>query len=106
MMKKQNFVNMINAVIDQQEWKNDISKALDPFMDSMFIYDIDSKFINSILEVLENEMGDIFNNISWWLYDAPEAGKCKDSAWIELKSGERITLETPEQLYDFLTGGY
>lgn len=42
--------------------------------------------------------------ISWWLYDAPDAGKNKEFAYIELPSGFRYTLETPEQLYDYLTG--
>ena len=107
-MKKETFVNMINAIIDQIEKERKITETMESFLDGNFIIDITSEFINTILKSLEIEMQDPCINdkhgslISWWLWDAPEAGKCKDSAWIELESGKRITLETPEQLYDYL----
>ena len=111
MLKKENFVNIINAFIAQEEKESDISKKFETIIDGYFILDITSDFREVILAILENEMEDPYKNdvngslISWWFYGAPNHGRDKDSAWIELADGRRIALETPEQLYDYLKGG-
>ena len=104
-MKKENFVSMINAVLTQDEREDEMAKALDPFIDdTMFIFEMSNDFKSTIINTLEKEMEDEKDGyVSWWIYDAPHAGKCKDSCWVELVTGEKIVLETPGQLYDFLT---
>jgi len=109
-MKKKTFVNLINAITDQMVKEDEIADKLGIIMDGSFIIDITADIVETILESLEVEMNDPCIDdpngsiIGWWLYDAPDAGKSKDSAWVELKSGKRIPLESPEQLYDYLTG--
>ena len=112
MLSKDTFVNLINAITKQIEKEMKIAKTMESFLDGNFIIDITSEFINTILKSLEIEMCDPCINdehgslIEWWLWDAPEAGRDKDSAWIELKSGKRIPLLSPGQLYDYLKGEY
>ena len=105
MLKKENFVDMLNTILAQDERENKMAKALDPFLDdTMFVFEMCSNFTNTIINILEKEMEDEKDGyVSWWLYDAPHAGKCKDSCWVELETGEKIIVETPGQLYDFLT---
>ena len=107
MLKKENFAKLIKAVIFQIEKDRLFSSYLEEFSDSHYLLTISEETIMSIIDVLEIEMDDPERNglydsiISWWLFDAPEAGKDKDSCYIETKKG-KILLETPEQLYDYL----
>lgn len=103
MMRKENFVKAINALIEQSERDCEFEKALEPFFDNYLISSLSDHLQNAVIDLLEDEMNDIGETISWWLYDAPEAGKNKESCYIFLQDGTEITVETPEQLYDFLT---
>jgi hypothetical protein len=109
MMKKENFVKLVNMLIDQDERDGKVHIVLGELnIEGMLAFDITDKMKSSVIEVLEEEMNDPYSKsdhgslISWWLYDAPDAGKCLDSAWIQMENGEKIPLETPEQLYDYL----
>jgi hypothetical protein len=108
-MKKKSFVKLINAIIRQNERDETIINSLNHFdVDGMFIFDITNDIKSDILYALEVDMDDPYMEsnhgslISWWLYDAPNAGKSDDSAWIQMKDGTKIPLETPEQLYNYL----
>lgn len=108
MIKKENFVKLINAVILQMKKNAKFSNSIEEFSDSFCYFDITEELITSILDILESEIGDITHPvygsvISWWLFDMPEAGKNKDSCCVKTDEG-KIILETPEQLYDFLVG--
>ena len=84
-MKKENFVRIINAIIEQDKIETKFSASLDPFFSSPICLDITSNFIQKIIESLIDEMGDDISGsiIDWWLYDAPRAGENKKSAWIK-----------------------
>lgn len=106
MITKESFVKLINAVIFQMEKDYKFSKSIEEFASTYCIMTISEEIIDVVIDVLEVEMNDLEKNlygsfISWWLFDAPEAGKNKDSCYVETDKG-KILLETPEQLYDFL----
>lgn len=107
-MKKHNFEKIINGIIAQIEREREFEKALYPFFDGHLISEISTCFIESILDILEDELDDPDRNskhgsmIRWWLFDAPEAGKRMDFAYIVLPGGVRFPLETAGQLYDYL----
>ena len=104
-MKKENFVMLINAIIKHNEEKRRLEKALGPFFDCHLIAKIGDALSDDVMSALEGEMGDDIrppfgSTISWWLYDAPKAGKT-DSAWIE-DDGVRYDLPDAEALYSYL----
>ena len=101
MMKKENFVKMIECLHAQDRKNHKFEQALEPFFDNYLMSIMTSKIQNDIIDLLEDEMGDKFETVSWWLYDAPEAGKSKENCFVEVK-GVKIPVETSEQLYDFL----
>uniref|UniRef100_A0A6M3LWQ5 Uncharacterized protein n=1 Tax=viral metagenome TaxID=1070528 RepID=A0A6M3LWQ5_9ZZZZ len=102
-MKKETFVKIINAVIEQGERDNAFNSALEPYFESWVMNSIANQFSSEIVEALEDEMcdSDVISVISWWLYDAPDAGRYKELAYIE-SDKVKIPLETPEQLFDYL----
>jgi len=101
-MKKENFVKMICGIIEQNKKEHNFCNALEPFFDGWLVPLITSDLTNGIIDVLESEMEDEYETISWWLYDAPDAGKCEDSCYIILKDDSKVRLDTVEQLYDYL----
>jgi len=103
-MKKECFVNMINAVMEMDKKEREFEDALEPFFDGYIISNITGKFQNDIIVALEHEMGDKNDTISWWLWDAPDAGNDKEASYIEIiKTKEIIRLDTIEQLYDYFS---
>lgn len=79
-----------------QESKIDkFSKAIEEMSDSYVVFDSDNLYLSSLIELLKTIFNDKEDWIGWWLWD--EAEKI-----IWLPSGEEISLDTPEKLYDFL----
>lgn len=98
-MKRENFVKIIEAIQAQQEIEREFCQNLAEVLDGHFVATISSKLIESIISVLEDELDDKMDrfgsNIQWWLY---EHGK----KVVDIDGVERI-IETPGQLYDFIT---
>ena len=106
-MKKENFVGIINAIIAHHKKEEKFADAMEPFFENSLVCTLNSTFITSILNSLENEMDDEDDEIggttiSWWLYDAPKAGNNAESCYVILPNKEKIRVDTPGQLYDFL----
>lgn len=95
-IKKETFVKTIELIQKQEEINFAISKAMDPICEGNgFFYDGGRYYSKALLMVLSEVMNDKKDSwIEWWLY---ENGR---EAWD--KDGNKITLETPEQLYDHL----
>ena len=100
-MKKENFVKTIKCLLAQDEINAEFEQALEPFFDNYLVPTFNSKLQGDIISILEDEMNDKYETISWWLYDSPEAGNNKSCSYVD-DGDVRIPLETPEQLYDFL----
>jgi hypothetical protein len=40
--------------------------------------------------------------LRWWLFDAPNGGKCEKSAWVQTAEGEKVMLPDAGSLYEYL----
>jgi len=101
-MKKENFVSLINGLIDLSAKEDGLCKALNPYFDGYLIPMMTNEITDAIITMLEDEMGDENDIISWWLYDAPNAGKDHDSCYVYIDDTEKVLVDTPEKLYDHL----
>jgi len=105
-MKKENFVSIINAILDQEKRERALEDAMRPFLGD-FMSEASTGFIDHVVKILENEMNDpgigdeVGPVISWWLYDAPKAGENKESAWVDV-DGEKISLYDAGELFEYL----
>ena len=102
-MKKENFCAILRSLVNIEYQLSSLSKALETFCHDTPIFDFLQTFIDDIRKALENEVGDIpdekwGSHLDWWLNE----GLNSEDKWIEVDK-KRIPLETPEQLYDFLT---
>lgn len=107
-MKRENFILLIDAIQKQFERERLLVESLQRFFDGHFVSGISSTLINTLISALSSEMNDpemksrYGSMIDWWLFDAPEGGKSKDSAYVQLLDGRKITLHDAGQLYDYL----
>jgi len=105
-MKKENFVSIINAILDQEKRERALEEAMKPFLGD-FMSEVSTGFIDRVVKILENEMNapgtedEVGPVISWWLYDAPKAGENRDSAWVKV-DGEEVSLYDAGELFDYL----
>jgi hypothetical protein len=111
---KEAFINIINAVLEFEQLQLGFAKDMDKYLDGHFVTDFGGKLSATILDSLERcfafgQPDDKFSGgiISWWLWDAPNAGKSLDSACIGSNriDGMWYSLATPELLYEYLTTG-
>jgi hypothetical protein len=108
------FVNIVNAIIAFDKMQLSFANDMDKYLDGHFVTDFGSQFSSTVLESLERcfafgQPNDTYSGgiISWWLWDAPDAGKNVESACIgsDRIDGMWYSLATPELLYEYLTTG-
>jgi len=93
-MKKENFVTLINAILEQIEFEDEFVKDLQKYFDGHIVSTISANFIVKIIKILEDEMNSKDGIISWWLFET--------SSFVVEVNGKKMFLYSPEQLYDFL----
>lgn len=108
------FVGIIKAILDFSDMQHQFAVDMDKYLDGSFITEFGSPFVSAVIDGLERcfahgDPNDEYVNgiISWWLWDAPDAGKSLDSACIGSNrvDGMWYSLSTPELLYEYLTTG-
>lgn len=104
-MKKDNFIALITAIQHQEKRNRDLTKMLEKFTEGHILCTVATELIDEIIKAMTNELNDVEHDsmISWWLFDAPAAGTNKKASFVISATGERINLETPGQLYDYLS---
>lgn len=107
-ISKELFVATINAIKEGHEEQLEFDKAMSKFSDGYFISTIGNKWLEAATTLLENVVGDEVSpkygsTISWWLYDSSEKVIYLQPEHPKNATGEElaISLETPEQLYDY-----
>ncbi len=100
MISKESFVALINSLIWQREYEKEFAGDMEKYFDGHLVPIVSGELQETIISVLEKEMDDKVY-IEWWLYDAPEAGRNKENCWVAV-GDIKFTVETPEQLYNFL----
>ena len=107
MIKRENFVALMEGLIYQEQREEAFCKMLERYFDGHIISEISGKLMDIILDVLADEVDHAKADypygsmIEWWLFDAPDHGRNKNSAFIYLDD-KRYPLENAGQLYDYL----
>ena len=105
MLKKKQFLERLNFLIDYQNREMEFDEAMRKFAPSDFTGFSDDTTLNFLLHTLEEDMNDEDGWIAWWLWDAPERGKNPEHCIIQ--DGEDTwQITTPEQLYGYLVANY
>jgi hypothetical protein len=105
LLTKEVFVEIINLIKKGYERRNKLSDALEEVNEGWFICNLGEEWINALINllciVMKDKPGDDDEEtiIEWWLY----SDSVKQLAIIEEESKTLVDLQTPEQLYDYLT---
>ena len=102
MIRKDDFVRSINAILEQAERDEEVNNALDVICGndySFCVAETSTIVTTALLDLLRNLINDEDDYIGWWLYEDVEK-EVKDAF------GNIIELDTPEKLYDFLISNY
>jgi len=107
MVTREGFIIAINYILNLEKKEIKLTEDLQEFTGDKDFTGFMSIWPGKIVEWLESEMEDSDNYISWWLWDCPEAGKCKKddscSVWVNGEKSKPIVIRTSGDLYDFLT---
>ena len=104
-ISKEQFVQIINALIAQEERDREIGKSLDIVAkdgaNRSLVFS--TRLIDKVVSAIDYE-----DTISWWLWDGPAAGKRAEEFAIYLggsddPSTERLAIHDAGELYDYLT---
>lgn len=105
MITKQEFVNIINHLIEVKEFVDEVNqkaRKLKDYIESDFFNasSLSISFEADLVKVLEN----MFNTdlISWWLYDLDYGTKFEIGCIVEADGITKPDLSTAEKLYDYL----
>lgn len=102
MIRKDDFVNSINALLMQQARDEEVNNALDVICGNDYsscVADTSTITTQALIDLLKSLTNDLDDFIDWWLYEDVEK-EVKDAF------GNIILLDTPEKLYDFLMSNY
>lgn len=100
---KEEFIEIINLIREQQAIDKEIDQALQKVCGSFVAYGTENKYLDALLKMLEIAFNDKQNQwISWWLYESEVTDKFPDAKVITDVDGNKINLATVDVLYDFL----
>lgn len=101
-MKRQTFIEIIEDIQRQERQDHETTEKLAGIMiDCTGFYA--TRLITSIVITLEAEFDDTDNTISWWLWDAPNAGANQAACIIfDKKRDKRWHITDAGKLYDYL----
>lgn len=101
---REEFCKIINNIQSQKQKENKLSDAVEQFIDGWFVLN-ESFYEKELYFLLKKIFNDKNDYIGWWLFEDVEKiiyinnGRNSKSS----KSNEnKIVLNTPEKLYDFL----
>ena len=113
MLTKKQFTKILNHIIKEEDRQERFNEALREYAPSDFTGFSKPDHTVFLVEILEDLMGDEPEGeygttyISWWLWDCPDRGRCKNDDSCTLWLGEhddpdtpKIIVRTPEDLYD------
>lgn len=91
---KELFCKIIASIQKQEKIENDFCSALDTIIDGHFVGNLSATILGSLMELLEFNLNDKNQLISWWLYENVEK---------KIYEGEKeYKVDTPELLYYYL----
>lgn len=104
MITKESFINIIDLVLQTSETQDKFEESIAQWFET-YVYGFKpiTDLTDNLIDILQKEMNDKYDTISWWIYDAPKAGKEKDNCTITLENGEMFPIYNPDDLYEYLT---
>lgn len=104
MITKITFVKLLEAIKAQELEDDKVTKAISSIMnEDNFNNWYDTKLITATIRVLEKEVDDKYDNISYYIYELKWGGDM--SLKITDEDGIDITPRSLEELYDFIIEG-
>ena len=100
MLGKECFCKALRMIKEQQDIDDQFGKALNMVGDGHFAYGTGNRYLIALLNVLKEAVGDQYDYIDWWLYDASPDYK----VWTDDGTKEWC-LKEPGALYDFIVAG-
>lgn len=100
MLPKELFLSTIEKIRQQEARIDEFNKALNKMCDGFPVFDKDNLYLLALRDLLKYTMDDQYDNIGWWLYEAPETDYT--ISWEE--NGEEVSVNLTEAsaLYDYL----
>ena len=101
MIPKELFLSTLEKICAQRAKIEEFNNALSKMCDGHPVFDRENLYLEALLDLLKFTMKDKYDNIDWWLYEAPTAD-CYKIWWDE--GGKEVTrdLTTLSNLYDYL----
>ncbi len=97
MISKKTFCRALSMILEQQEIDSAFAEALQTVGNGPYVFGTPNKYYDALLPVLKEAIGDRYDYIEWWLYEAApdyEVSTADESkTWI---------LKEPEALYDYI----
>ncbi len=100
MLPRELFLSTIEKIRQQEARIDEFDKALSKMCDGFPVFDKDNLYLIALRDLLKYTMQDQYDNIDWWLYEAPDTGYTV--SWEE--DGEEVSVDLTEAgaLYDYL----
>ena len=99
MISKEGFCKALRMIKEQEAIDDQFCKALEMVGSGHFAFGADSKYLIALRNVLKETVGDQYDYIDWWLYEATD-----DYEVREADKPLKYCLKEPEDLYDYITG--
>ena len=92
MLPKALFLSTIEKIRQQEARIDEFDKALSKMCDGFPAFDKDNLYLLALRDLLKYTMQDQYDNIGWWLYEAPDAGYTV--SWEE--AGKEVSVDLTE----------
>ena len=101
MIPKELFLRILDKIQRQRARVANFETALMEMCDGYPLFDRETLYFEALLELLKYTMKDKYDNIDWWLFEAP-LSESYTIWWNE--DGKEVSrdLSDPEALYDYL----
>lgn len=80
MLPKALFLSTIEKIRQQEARIDEFDKALSKMCDGFPAFDKDNLYLLALRDLLKYTMQDQYDNIGWWLYEAPASVKSTETS--------------------------
>ena len=95
-ISKDVFCKALALIKEQEAIDESFSKALQTVGNGFLAFGAENKYLEALLQVLKEAMGDKYDYIDWWLYDT------SDFKVYSADGKETWDLKEPADLYDYI----
>lgn len=100
MLPKKLFLSTLEKIRQQEARIDEFDNALRKMCDGVPAFDSENLYLIALRDLLKYTMDDKFDDIGWWLYEAP--GADYTISWDEDGKEVSVDLTEASALYDYL----